>query len=81
MPQLASARMEARAVPPELQRVDRPVVVVDVSFARAMRDRDRIPASFLKGIDGLRLTATMTGPSAPSRSARPRGGPGMSFRT
>ncbi|MBJ2150171.1 DNA polymerase Y family protein [Paracoccus sp. IB05] len=73
---LASARMGARAVRLELQRVDRSAAVVDVGLARAMRDPARISALFLKGvdevdsgfgIDGLRLTATMTEPLAPEQ--------------
>ena len=73
---LASAQMGARAVRLELQRVDRSAAVVDVGLARAMRDPDRISALFLKGvdevdsgfgIDGLRLTATVTEPLAPEQ--------------
>ena len=73
---LASAQMGARVVRLELQRVDRSAAVVDVGLARAMRDPMRISALFLKGvdevdsvfgIDGLRLTASITEPLAPEQ--------------
>ena len=73
---LASAQMGARAVRLELRRVDRSAAVIEVGLARAMRDPARISALFRKGvdevdagfgIDGMRLSATVTEPLAPEQ--------------
>ena len=73
---LASAQRGARAVRLELRRVDRSAAVIEVGLARAMRDPARISALFRKGvdevdagfgIDGMRLSATVTEPLAPEQ--------------
>lgn len=74
--QLKTAGQGARKLRLELQRVDHSAAIVDIGLARPMRDPDRIAALFRKGvedvdsgfgIDGLRLSATLTEPLPPEQ--------------
>lgn len=73
---LSAAQAGARKLRLELRRIDRSTALVEVGLARAMRDPVRISALFRKGvedvdsgfgIDGLRLSATLTEPLAPEQ--------------
>lgn len=73
---LALHHQGARRVRLELRRVDKGMVQIEIGLARAMRDPVRIAALFAKGvddidsgfgIDGLRLSATITEPMAPEQ--------------